>query len=209
MRTSALMIVILFILLIRKQGSVFCTAQGLTSQEVRSLTKHNRDIFEKTYMCELSIKVMKTIAGFIPDNKDDKYNVPRSSRNNMPGDITVDQATTALFPNIDEWKMEIESENGDKSGAAKEFLDNVLPHLSKDLIQDGVLWSHYHPGNPAVLLLHHRLHGRTGNVNYSTWCSREFTIIAGEATALNNALHVGEYESMKRKMREMVSSIVY
>ena len=105
--------------------------------------------------------------------------------------------------------LKFESENGDKSGAAKEFLDNVLPHLSKVLIQDGVLWSHYHPGNPAVLLLHHRLHGRTGNVNYSTWCSREFTIIAGEATALNNALHVGEYESMKRKMREMVSSIVY
>ena len=157
---------LLTIIICRKAGSDFCTAQGLSSADVRTLTKHKTDVFEKDYMSELSIKAMTTIAGFIP-NSNDTYYVPRAQ---ISLDVSKDTITKLLFPSIDRWKQEIKSEFGDNSPSANEFLNNVLPYLASVMFQDGVLWTKKHPNNPAVQDFCRRMNSLTPSVNYSTRC---------------------------------------
>ena len=157
----------------RKAGSVFCTAQGLTGQQVKSLTKHKQDVFDKDYFCELCIQVMTTIAGFIPDNENDRYFVPRSSIG-LPGNVPPDDIAKLLFPDLNRWRNEYNSENGDKTNSSKEFLFSVIVYLAEVICQDGVLWLKNHKKNPAVAELKRLLDGRTGVENYATWAQRKF-----------------------------------
>ena len=161
----------------RKAGTVFLTTQGLVGDEVRSLTKHNRDVFEKEYTCEISILCMATMAGFMPKKKHGEYYVPRATIS-LPNSMTGEDLAKILFPRLDIWRLESGSEGGDGSGAAKAFLYSILPYLSEVMVQDGVLWMRNHPENPSVQLLDWLvLHGKTGKVNYTTWCQQKFVEI--------------------------------
>ena len=211
------------IIICRKAGSDFCTAQGLSSADVRTLTKHKTDVFEKDYMSELSIKAMTTIAGFIP-NSNDTYYVPRAQ---ISLDVSKDTITKLLFPSIDRWKQEITSELGDNSPSANEFLNNVLPYLASVMFQDGVLWTKKHPNNPAVQDFCRRMNSLTPSVNYSTRCvlARQKNIdlanqdnIRKQHERNNNDALVCELQQLKetirkqevnmRKQEEMVSTSV-
>ena len=125
-------------------------------------------------MCELSILCMITMAGFRPKNNDhDKYYVPRATIG-LPNSMNGNDLARVLFPMIDTWREDHFSRHGDKSRAAKAFLQSVLPYLSEVMVQDGVLWMKNHPNNPSCRLLDQLLHGQTGAVNYTTWCQRKY-----------------------------------
>lgn len=164
----------------RKVGATFCTAQGLNPAEIKTVTKHKQDVFDKNYMCELSIKVMTTLAGFLPLDPLDKYYVPRAAVG-LPGDLDPDQLATILFPKMEMWKNELDSASGDKTKGARTFIHTVLPYLSEVIAQDGVLWAKHHAQNPAFLAVQNQLDGKTGSQNYAAWCQQKYAEIKDDA----------------------------
>ena len=205
----------------RKAGTVFLTTQGLIGDEVRSLTKHNRDVFEKDYMFEISILCMNTMAGFMPKKKHGEYYVPRATIS-LPNSMTGEDLARILFPRILTWRLESESELGDASAAAKSFLYSVLPYLSEVMVQDGGLWMKNHQENPSVRLLDRLLHGKTGKVNYTTWCQQKVVEIKKKVQsheakmkaeedwigllAEDRSLRRNDHMELMSKMGEMVST---
>ena len=152
----------------RKAGIVFCTAQGMSGQNVRALSKHKQDV------SELSISVVNVIAGFLPNNQCDKYFVPRASVG-LPGEFNPDQLAHLLFPKLASWRAAAWGLKGDKSKATNRFLYSVITYSSEVVVQDGVLWIKYHPGNPAVVELQQKMDGRSGAGNYCAWVARKST----------------------------------
>ena len=148
-----------------------CTAQGLEPEKVKTLTKHKMEIFQKSYMCELSIPVLRALAGFNPNDSHDEYFVPRTSIG-LPGDFSPGELAKILFPKIETWKMEAASDDGDKSKGANEFLTSVLPFLAEVLAQDGIFWIDRHPNNPAVQEFLRLIDAKTGDENYTFWARR-------------------------------------
>lgn len=99
------------------------------------------------------------MAGFNPNNPNDTYYVPRAETE-LPGDLSdPEKLTKILFPKINDWKEELASEDGDHDYkiAGNHFLQEVLPWLSKILVQDFVWWDGKFPTNNAVMLLKRRL----------------------------------------------------
>ena len=105
----------------------------------------------------------------------------------------------SCFPRLNIWQLESGSERGDGSVAAKAFLYSVLPYLSEVMVQDGVLWMRNHPENPSVRLLDRLLHGKTGEVNYTTWCQQKFVEI-------QNKVH--RHEAKKKAEEDLLNFLV-
>ena len=174
------------------------TTQGLTGQEVRTLTKHRQDVFDKDYLCELSISCMTTMAGFRPKIKHDKYYVPRATIG-LPNSMTGDDLAKILFPMLDLWREDQFSHHGDKTTAANNFLNSVLPYLAEVMVQDGVLWMRNHKDNPSIRLLDQLLHGETGDVNYTTW---------GQQKVIEINQKVQRHEAEVKAAEDMYSHLV-
>ena len=187
----------------RKAGSVFCTAQGLTGAQVKTLTKHKQDVFDKDYLCELCIKVMTTIAGFLPNNDNDCYYVPRAMIG-LPGDLEAGELAKLLFPNLTIWREEHQSANGDKSSSCSEFLYTVIVYFAEVICQDGVLWIHNHKNNPAVNELKRLLDGRTGAENYVSWTQRKLNEIKQSVKLLQTKKT--EIKDLKAGLAEAIES---
>jgi hypothetical protein len=148
----------------------FCTAQGLAPADVRTLSKHTsrQDNFDRSYMCEVSIPVCTTIAGFVPGKEE--YFVPRTS---IKIPCPIIDIVRVLFPNYDTWIEETDDpERGDKTVASQHFLKNVIPYLTEVILQDGIYWILHFPQNPVVQLLQQSLDGKWPNESYSTWARR-------------------------------------
>lgn len=160
----------MYVICYRKAGSIFCTCQGLSPDEVKSLSKHKVDIFRKSYCCEFCIPVLTTLAGFRYHNQKDQYWVPRALIG-LPGNLTVDEVTNILFPKRLQWEQQFQSDHGDKdhSKGAEEFLYRILPFLATVAVQDGIFWINHFKRNPATVLLLSRLDGKVGNRHYSVW----------------------------------------
>ena len=164
----------------------FCTAQGLTGAQVKSLTKHKQDVFDKDYLCELCIEVMTTIAGFRPNDPNDTYYIPRAQIG-MPGILEAEEIAVILFPKIGKWREQQMGINGDKSESAKEFLYSVIIYLTQVIVQDGVLWVSNHGQNTAISELTRLLDGKTGRENYLKWCEHKLRDIKNDVKKINNA----------------------
>ena len=121
----------------RKAGSVHCTAQGLEPEKVKTLTKHKMETFQKSYMCEMLVPVLTTLAGFNPIDPHDRYFVARTTIG-LPGDLSPSNLSTILFPHVTRWKNEVASDDGDKSEGGDVFLTTVLPFLTEVIVQDGI-----------------------------------------------------------------------
>lgn len=150
----------------RKVGCSYCTAQGLTPDEVKTMSKHKSDNFDKSYACQVSIPVCCCLAGFLP--RKEEYFVPRAMIQ-IPQALTLEYLASILFPDYNTWRCEIESEHGDKSKGANHFFYKLLPFFVQCIVQDGIYWIQKFPRNPAVQLLLKRLDGVWPNQNYSVW----------------------------------------
>jgi hypothetical protein len=144
----------------REQGCKFCTAQGLTDEQVKTISKHQTsDIFSKSYRSEVSIPVMVCLAGFVPNVNVESYFVPRAAIQ-LPHSVCLKDMSKYLFPDLQKWEEEYQSEMGDKCKGAMHFLQKMIPFLTECILQDGVFWIHKFPRNSAVQLLLGRLQGK-------------------------------------------------
>ncbi len=199
--------------------SIFCTCQGLSPEDVKSLTKHKVDIFRKSYCCEFCIPVLTTIAGFIYHDKTDEYWVPRALIG-YPANLDIDVLTRLIFPRIDNWRAENLSRHGDESTAARHFLGVVLPFLAHVVTQDGIYWVHHFPQNPAMNLLLQRLDGHTGDQHYTVWAREKRKWVSEQVMQKNMtrdlavvkerealALATRKMEETTRKLEETMKKI--
>ena len=152
----------------RKVATTFTTAQGLSPDMVKTISKHKVEVFLQSYVCALSIPVCVCLAGFLPNDKNDTYFVPRTTIG-LPGNLSIDQLSNILFPMRPKWIEQHNSPNGDKSKGAKHFLFKIIPFLSETLAQDGIFWVHKFPLNPATRELLARFEGKTGRQHYLDW----------------------------------------
>jgi hypothetical protein len=126
-----------------EQGSAF---GDLNVEEMATMSKHmTAKIFK--YATELYAPVMHVMAGFA---RDDSYFVPRC-------DVAVPEEwgdiTKLVFPNIDIWRFQCAAPNGDKSKAAANFLNEMLPFLALVVVQDGIFWLRDWPAHPICRFL--------------------------------------------------------
>jgi Centromere DNA-binding protein complex CBF3 subunit, domain 2 len=134
----------------------------LSPEIIATMTKHgaSRDGMAnllKHYMTELHPELLRVTAGF--DKDDRAYRVWRTQFDvdqwvrqvTAPGDDR--EVVDVVFPHYRRWKEQQESEWGDKSEAAENFIKKTLPFLAKVVLQDGVYWIHDFPDHPVSRLL--------------------------------------------------------
>ena len=120
---------------LRKTGTEQSSATGdLGPMEQATMWKHKTDkVFQ--YSTELFAPVMHVMAGF---RRKDAYHVPRI-KIELPehwGNVT-----SIIFPQWNVWKAQATSAtNGDKTDAADNFLNELLPFLARVVVQDGIFW---------------------------------------------------------------------
>lgn len=133
---------------LRSAGMEYASAQGeLPADVLATMSKHRGDRIFQCYMTELHPPVMRVMAGF---KSDDPYFVARTQ---IEPPFSAEEATTLCFPLIGLWKEEQASPNGDKDKSAKNFLADVLPFLSRVILQDGPYWLRQYPGHPYTRAL--------------------------------------------------------
>jgi hypothetical protein len=81
----------------RKAATAFTTAQGLPPDMVKTISKHKVEVFLQSYACAVSIPVSVCLAGYLPNDKNDTYFVPRTTIG-LPGNLSVEQVSNILFP---------------------------------------------------------------------------------------------------------------
>jgi hypothetical protein len=146
---------------------------------------------------------MTTIAGFLPNDDNDYYYVPRAMIG-LPGDLEAGELAKLLFPNLTIWREEHQSANGDKSSSCSEFLYIVIVYFAEVICQDGVLWIHNHKNNPAVNELKRLLDGRTGAENYVSWTQRKLNEIKQSVKLLQTKKT--EIKDLKAGLAEAIES---
>lgn len=136
----------------------------LTQDPIASMSKHIRFKFDVFYMCELCPNVMRVLAGF---RKDEAYHVPRTEISfEAFGAIDL---VKVLFPKIEVWRAQTLSTNGDKSECANNFLNFLLPSISKVLLQDGVFFIHDFPNH----IISQYLRSLQLPINYEVWAKTQ------------------------------------
>ena len=188
----------------RTYGTTLCTSQGLTEQQVTTMTKHRDNNFRKAYRAEISVPVATTLAGFLPTESTDKYFVPRGEIK-LPASLQIEgrfaNLIDYLFPRYQDWMNELNSISGDKTFevAANHFLKEVIPWLTKILIQDGIFWIEKCPENSAAKLFLSKMSHRDGNnifgENYSQWARLKRNGVKAQVTE-HNALQQAKYEGV-------------
>ena len=88
------------------------------------------------------------MAGF---SKEDVYFVPRATLHYE--NKSWSSLTKLLLPDIDLWRRQADSANGDKSACAITFLYELLPWFVEVLVQDGIYFIHDFPSHPLTRFL--------------------------------------------------------
>jgi hypothetical protein len=124
-----------------------------------SISKHKKGNKQKRCVPQLNAKVMLVMAGFRPNETYHigRMNVPR------PNNMSLEDAIGKLFPKYQTWMAHVESGNGDKSEAAKDFLQRTFPFLTHVILQDGIYWVKHFPHHTVSLILKQKF------PNYEVW----------------------------------------
>ena len=116
-------------------------SEGLAPYEVNSFTKHATDKSNKAYQPEVNKKACKVMAGF---GMDEGYFVEREHLELPDGIRTL---TNILLPKYKTWVAQHESAKGDKSSCCRHFLFEIIPHMVRVLVQDGIYLISKHPNH--------------------------------------------------------------
>ena len=109
------------------------------------------------YFTELFYPVLLYASGY--DKSDiNSYNNPRTRLQlpiiNNDNNDTTNEILLAIFPQLEEWKEQQKSVQGDNRECARHFVNEVLPLLAKVVIQDGIYWIKEYPDSlPSRLLI--------------------------------------------------------
>jgi len=87
------------------------------------------------------------------------YFVPRTK---LPLARSVEWYCRQLLPELDNWRRQARSAQGDKSDCCKIFLNEILPYFVEVIAQDGIYLVHEFPNHPMSHML---------KVSFVLWCA--------------------------------------
>ena len=90
---------------------------------------------------------------------DREYFVPRTD---LPLEHSLEWYCRKLIPDLEKWRGEARNTQGDKSTCSDKFLQQILPHFVKVLVQDGIYFVDDFPDHPMSHLL---------KVSILLWCT--------------------------------------
>jgi hypothetical protein len=165
----------------RKAGIERGSARGgLRRDEVQSMSKHRGEKLDDVYMTELYSKVLLVMSGF---TKRDDYFVPRLE---LDIDWTEEELASFLFPQLNIWRAQQQSERGDKTAAAADFLFNIIPFFSGVLARSGAFFIQAFPQHSLSMRLRSAL-----PPSYERW-ARDARAKVQELLTNKNASRVAE-----------------
>ena len=159
---------------LRKSGIEAAAAAGLDADSIGTMSKHNTERgsskMNTVYFTELFYPVLLYASGY--DKSDiNSYNNPRTRLQlpiiNNDNNDTTNEILLAIFPQLEEWKEQQKSVQGDNRECARHFVNEVLPLLAKVVIQDGIYWIKEYPDSLPSRLLIDRM--KTVFPGYATW----------------------------------------
>ena len=167
---------------LRKCAITLCTSQGLSEDQVTTMSKHRDNHFQKSYRAELSAPICTTLQGFLPNEPTDAYYCPRAHCELPP--MLLDENNFKIFMryfwrSYERWETELLNEARCQSRlkAAKHFIHEVIPWLTKIILQDAPFWIDEFPQNSAVILLLQKLTCDEGmqllGVNFTHWAREQ------------------------------------
>jgi Centromere DNA-binding protein complex CBF3 subunit, domain 2 len=145
---------------LRKQGIDKAKQGGASRDDISQQTGHGKESIDISYLPHLPQDVMQVAAGFSLRHGETMYFVPRlfvqvddPEFPLVPNNPNISDAelTTMIFPYYQRWVNEYESSLKWKCGA--NFLHDLLPFLSRVLVQDGVYWVEKFPLHEVSRLL--------------------------------------------------------
>ena len=143
----------------RSAGIEYASAVGeLSGGAVGTMSKHRVGKLDKVYLTELFPPVLRVMAGF---KKKEDYNVMRAT---LDVPWSMEEICAFIFPKLHTWKLQWQSPNGDKSQAADNFLNKILPYLALVVVQDGIYYLRDFPEHELTKLIL-----RVMPPNYEQW----------------------------------------
>jgi len=150
---------------LRKLGMEYGSSRGeLETNKLSTMSKHKNGKGKVAdYETELYRAVLMVMAGFLqgfywmPRSRLFPFNLLRQHFNFPTEYACYVFLANHLFPQRPRWVQERESEFGDKSTAAANFLYETLPYLAMVIVQDGIYWIHDFPNHEITRLLLHAM----------------------------------------------------
>jgi len=178
---------------LRKSGMDHAGSLGVDDEHTGSMSKHKKGDKQKRYVPQLNAKVMLVMAGFRPNETYHigRMNVPR------PNNMSLEDAIDKLFPKYQTWMAQVESGNGDKSDAAKDFLQRTIPFLTHVILQDGIHWVKHFPHHTVSLILKQKF------PNYEVWAMNARVALAER----EQAAEVAEVDSLNAASRAAFANV--
>ena len=119
-------------------------SQGLTSEQISTVTKHKQDKLHTAYMPEVEEETLKVMSGF----KKWEHRYVKAEHVQFPGrdqEAYLRLGIRFLIPEYDRYLSEQSSTRGDKSTAAENFLLHVLPYFCRRILQCGYWFIEEYP----------------------------------------------------------------
>jgi hypothetical protein len=133
----------------RVSGMMEASKEGQHDDSLGSMSKHVTSKMNR-YIPELNSEVMKCMAGC---GKEEEYYIPRVEVG-FPEWTNLEDIMTRIFPSIIRWRAEQSAcAFGDRSEAARNFLNKLVLFLAKVIFQDGIYWIKKYPQHKVSVLL--------------------------------------------------------
>jgi len=164
----------------RTAGMERASAQGgLNAEQIATLSKHRAERIFEAYLTELMPSVLQVMASL---RQNDPYVVPRTEVE-LPFEPEV--CLRLVFPQIDQWRMQLSLHNGDRHQSAHNFLFGTLPFLAKVLFQDFPYWFALNPEHEFCRMFRSRMPASFEVAGWAQSCTRRATQILNARDAEN------------------------
>ena len=127
-------------------------SQGLTGEQISTVTKHRQDKLHTAYMPEVEEETLKVMSGF----KKWEHRYVKTEHVQFPGrdqEAYLQLGIRFLIPEYDRYLSEHSSTAGDKSTAAENFLLHVLPYFCRRILQCGYWFIEEYPHHHLTQIL--------------------------------------------------------
>jgi hypothetical protein len=126
-------------------------SQGLTAEQISTITKHKLDKLHSAYMPEVEEETLRVMSGFRKWEtryvKTEHVVFPRERK------LYLKAGTKHLLPHYDRYLREQRSPRGDTSTCADKFLMYILPYFVENVLQCGYWFIDDYPKHPLTQIL--------------------------------------------------------
>ena len=130
----------------------YAGSQGLTSEQISTMTKHKQDKLHTAYMPDVERETLKVMSGF----QKWEHRYVKTEHVKFPGrdqKVYLNLGIRFLLPRYDDYLKDYNSTLGDKSTAAENFLLHTLPYFCRRILECGYWFIRAYPEHQLTNLL--------------------------------------------------------